>query len=129
MILAADAKVSQHTSRGIAGAAMIAVSLMHGLTPRLGVKIMNIVGVMKIIILLFIVITGWVVLGGGVSHIKDPHSSFRNAFEGSATSGNQYATALFKVLSSFAGFVFQLPYEIFYTNSLLQVVKCRLHLE
>ncbi|PVH80468.1 amino acid transporter [Cadophora sp. DSE1049] len=102
MILAADTKVSEHTSRGIAGAAMVFVALMHGLTPKLGVKVMNVVGVIKIGIVVFIVVTGWVVLGGG-TRIKDPHASFRNAFEGSVKTSNPYATALYKVLSSFAG--------------------------
>lgn len=66
---------------------------------------MNVIGVIKVVILLFIVITGWVVLGGGVSSVPDPHANFRNAFAGSATSGNLYATALFKVLNSYAGYV------------------------
>ena len=103
MALAADIKLPENASRGIAGAAMIFVSLMHALTPRLGVKIMNVTGVVKVVILLFIVVTGFVVLGGGVPRIDEPGKSFRNAFEGSSASGNQYATALFKVLGSFAG--------------------------
>lgn len=102
VILAADTKVSEHTSRGIAGAAMVFVALMHGLTPKLGVKVMNVIGVIKIGIVVFIVITRWVVLAGG-TRVKDPHASFRNAFEGSARTSNPYATALYKVLSSFAG--------------------------
>lgn len=102
MILAADTTVSEHTSRGVAGAAMVFVALMHGLTPKLGVKVMNVVGVIKIGIVVFIVVTGWAVLGGG-TRIKDPHASFRNAFEGSVKTSNPYATALYKVLSSFAG--------------------------
>lgn len=65
---------------------------------------MNVIGVIKIVILLFIVVTGWVVLGGGVSSISDPHASFRDSFRGSATSSNLYSTALFKVLNSFAGY-------------------------
>ena len=63
---------------------------------------MNYITLIKIITLLFIVVTGWVVLGGG-TRVKDPHASFRNAFAGSSHSGNQYATALFKVLNSYAG--------------------------
>lgn len=66
---------------------------------------MNFFTVLKVAVLLFIVVTGWVVLGGGVARVPDPHASFRNAFANSATSGNQYATALFKVLNSYAGYV------------------------
>jgi hypothetical protein len=64
---------------------------------------MNVIGMIKIFTLLFIVVTGWVVLAGGVKRIEDPKASFRNSFAGSATSGNLYATALFKVLNSYAG--------------------------
>lgn len=63
MVLAADTKVSENTSRGIAAAAMVFVGLMHGLTPKIGVKAMNVVGVLKLGIVLFIVVTGWVALG------------------------------------------------------------------
>lgn len=66
---------------------------------------MNFFTILKVALLLFIVVTGWVVLGGGVSSVEDPHASFRDAFANSATSGNQYATALFKVLNSYAGYV------------------------
>ncbi|KAH9217777.1 amino acid transporter [Leptodontidium sp. 2 PMI_412] len=105
-ILAADTKVSEHTSRVIASAAIVSVALMHGLTPKLGVKVMNVVGVIKIGIgiVVFIVITGWAVLAGG-TRVKDPHASFRNAFEGSARTINPYSTALYKVLSSFATYI------------------------
>jgi len=64
---------------------------------------MNVVGMIKIFTLLFIIVTGWVILGGGVKNIPDPKASFRDAFKGSASSGNLYATALFKVLNSYAG--------------------------
>lgn len=64
---------------------------------------MNFFTVLKVVLLLFVVVSGWVVLAGGVSSVKDPHASFRDAFANSATSGNQYATALFKVLNSYAG--------------------------
>ncbi|CAL5873426.1 uncharacterized protein PFLUO_LOCUS7705 [Penicillium psychrofluorescens] len=64
---------------------------------------MNVLGVFKIVLLLFIVITGWVVLSGRVSSIPDPYVSFHNSFAGSATSSNLYAIALFKVLNSYTG--------------------------
>ncbi|KIE03780.1 high affinity methionine permease, partial [Metarhizium majus ARSEF 297] len=59
--------------------------------------------ILRVVLMLLVVVTGWVVLGGGVSTVEDPHASFRNAFATSATSGNPYATALFKVLVSYSG--------------------------
>ena len=40
----------------------------------------------KIVILVFIVVTGWVVLSGR-TQISDPQANFRNAFAGSSHSG------------------------------------------
>ncbi|QKX60187.1 uncharacterized protein TRUGW13939_07330 [Talaromyces rugulosus] len=103
IVVAANRTASEWEERGIAIAVIISVTLLHTFLPNWGVRGMNVIGVIKIVILLFIVITGWVVLGGGVSSVPDPHANFRNAFAGSATSGNLYATALFKVLNSYAG--------------------------
>ncbi|KAF9528470.1 amino acid transporter [Crepidotus variabilis] len=88
--------------RGIALGVIFFVTLLHGLTPKLGILLMNALSVFKIIILLFIVITGWVVLSGKTS-VKNPHQNFYNAFAGSSHSGNDYATATFKVLNAYAG--------------------------
>ncbi|KID93095.1 high affinity methionine permease [Metarhizium guizhouense ARSEF 977] len=63
----------------------------------------NLFTILRVVLMLLVVVTGWVVLGGGVSTVGDPRASFRNAFATSATSGNPYATALFKVLVSYSG--------------------------
>lgn len=72
------------------------------MTPKVGVYLMNVLSVSKIAILLFVVITGCVVLSGK-THIKDPLANFRNIFSGSSHSSNDYATATFKVLDAYAG--------------------------
>ncbi|KAJ8514783.1 hypothetical protein ONZ45_g7728 [Pleurotus djamor] len=88
--------------RGIALGVIGFVTILHGFTPRLGVLVMNGLSVFKIVILLFVVITGWVVLSGR-THIQNPHANFHNAFAGSSHSSNDYATATFKVLNAYAG--------------------------
>jgi amino acid transporter len=104
MVVAANKKPTDWEERGIAIAVIVFVTLLHTFFPGAGVRTMNVVGLIKIFTLLFIIVTGWVILGGGVKSIPDPHASFRDAFKGSATSGNLYATALFKVLNSYAGY-------------------------
>lgn len=79
------------------------VTLIHTFAPKAGVWTMNVLGSIKIIVLLFVVVTGWVVLSGHVKSVPDPHASFRDAFANSSTSSSRYATALFKVLNSFSG--------------------------
>ncbi|KAJ5198618.1 uncharacterized protein N7498_007735 [Penicillium cinerascens] len=103
IVVAAGKTTSEWEERGIAIGVIIFITLLHTLLPNWGVRGMNVIGVIKVILLLFIVITGWVVLSGRVSSVKNPYASFHNSFAGSSTSSNMYATALFKVLNSYAG--------------------------
>ncbi|KAK8245332.1 high affinity methionine permease [Phyllosticta capitalensis] len=103
IIVAAGHTATEWQERGIAIAVITFVTLLHTFFPNTGVRGMNVIGLIKIFTLCFIVVTGWAVLGGASSKVPDPNASFRNAFAGSATSGNLYATALFKVLNSYTG--------------------------
>ncbi len=109
IVVASGRVATEWQERGIAIAVIVFVTLVHTFTPKAGVLLMNVLSSIKVIILLFIVITGWVVLGGGIKSVPDPHASFRNAFAGSVTAGNPYATALFKVLNSYAGYEADCP--------------------
>ncbi|KAI0078614.1 high affinity methionine permease [Panus rudis PR-1116 ss-1] len=102
ILVAAGHAADRWVVRGIALGVIAFVTLLHGLTPRLGVWVMNGLSVFKIVILLFVVVTGWVVLSGH-TRIEDPHVNFRHAFAGSSHSSNDYATATFKVLNAYAG--------------------------
>ncbi|CDO71026.1 hypothetical protein BN946_scf184844.g30 [Trametes cinnabarina] len=102
ILQAAGHEATRWNTRGIAVGTITFVVLLHGLTPRLGVFIMNGLSVFKILVLLFVVVTGWVVLAGKTA-VKDSQANFRNAFAGSSSSSNDYATAMFKVIYSYAG--------------------------
>ncbi|KAG1788728.1 amino acid transporter [Suillus plorans] len=102
LLVAADQTVDRWNERAIALGVIFFVVLLHGLAPKTGVLIMDLLSIFKIAILMFVVITGWVVLSGKTS-VADPHYNFRNAFAGSSTSSNDYATATFKVLISYGG--------------------------
>ncbi|KAH9061837.1 amino acid transporter, partial [Lactarius deliciosus] len=84
---------------GIAIAGSFTVTL-HGFAPRWGVRLMNMLTLFKIAILVFIVVTGWVVLSGK-TRVQDPHVNFRHAFAGSSTSSNDLQCS--KVLFSYSG--------------------------
>ena len=103
VVVASGKTASEWEERGIAIAVITSVTLLHTFFPKWGVRLMNFLSSFKIIILLFVVVTGWVVLSGRVSSIPDPHASFRNSFVGSSTSSYNYATALFKVLNTYTG--------------------------
>ncbi|KAK4706086.1 replication factor C subunit 2/4, partial [Phenoliferia sp. Uapishka_3] len=63
----------------------------------------NLLGVIKTVTLIFIVITGFVVLGGH-TRVENPRANFHHAFEGSTSSGNAIANAIVKLNFSFAGY-------------------------
>ncbi|KAI0396748.1 high-affinity methionine permease [Xylariaceae sp. FL0594] len=64
----------------------------------------NLLGLVKILTLIFISITGFVVLGGNVSHIPDPTANFRHAFEGTTDNGNDLSVALVNIIFSYSGY-------------------------
>ncbi|KAF8129236.1 amino acid transporter [Boletus edulis] len=88
--------------RGIALGVIFFVTILHGFTPRIGVYVMNALSIFKIVILIFVVITGWIVLSGK-THIANPEANFTNAFAGSSHNSGDYATATFKVLYAYSG--------------------------
>jgi amino acid transporter len=64
----------------------------------------NTIGFVKVITLVFISITGLVVLGGH-TRVKDPKINFRDAFAGSGSGGGYGATtALYDIIFSYAGY-------------------------
>lgn len=70
ILVAAGHTATAWAERGIAIAVILFVTCIHTFVPRVGVGLMNALGSIKVIILLFIVISGWVVLGGGVKSVK-----------------------------------------------------------
>lgn len=64
---------------------------------------MNIISAVKLVILLFIVITGFVVLGGGTS-VEDPRANFRNSFDGITHNGNDIVNALVSINFAYQGY-------------------------
>ena len=91
-------ETSEWTKRGVAIGIMSSVTLMHTFFPKAGVHGMNFFAMLQVSLLIFIVVTGWVLIG-----IRGPVSDFSQAFEGSVVVPNPYATALFKVLDAFDG--------------------------
>jgi amino acid transporter len=100
---AAGKTADEWQKRGVAILVITFICSLHAFIPNAGVRFMNGIGIIKVIVLTFIVVTGWAVLGGG-TRVADPHASFRNAFAGTSGSGYQWSNSLFKVLNSYAGY-------------------------
>ncbi|KAI0165293.1 amino acid transporter [Hypoxylon sp. FL1284] len=90
--------------KGVAVAAYTVACLCVILHNKYSFWLMNLLGGVKIITLVFISITGLVVLGGNVPHIPDPGANFRNAFEGTTSNGNDLSVALVNIVFSYTGY-------------------------
>lgn len=62
----------------------------------------NTIGAIKLITLIFIAITGLVVLGGHTK-VENPTANFKNAFEGAATPYG-LTNALYRIIFSYGGY-------------------------
>lgn len=74
----------------------------------------NAIGVVKVLTLIFIIITGFVVLGGHTD-VKDPKANFQNAFEGTGSASAYGLTnALYRIIFSYGGYnnAFNLANEV-----------------
>ncbi|KAJ7271280.1 amino acid permease-domain-containing protein [Mycena haematopus] len=90
-------------TRGVAVAGYTVASSIVLLSTKWSLRLVNLVGFLKTVTLVFIAITGFVVLGGHTK-VQDPHANFHNSFAGSTKSGNNIANALVKINYSFTGY-------------------------
>ena len=85
-----------HLQLRVAGFACITFSLLlHGTALKWGLWVQNVLGVFKIIILVVVIITGFLALGG---HMKaEKPDNFRNVFDGTTTSASSFCSSLYNV--------------------------------
>ncbi|KAJ5171729.1 hypothetical protein N7492_004322 [Penicillium capsulatum] len=99
---AADVEVGRWNQRGVGMACLTAAFIIHSVALKWGLRLSNLLGVVKLIIIVFIVVTGWVALAGHTK-VETPHN-FTNAFEGTKGSGYSIVMALYNVIWSFIGY-------------------------
>ncbi|PLB54187.1 high affinity methionine permease [Aspergillus steynii IBT 23096] len=101
----AESEPTDWQLKGVAVASYSVAFLALAFNTKYSLHLANAIGVIKLITLIFIGITGLVVLGGNVSSIPDPKVNFRNAFEGTSDASVYGATnALVKVMFSYMGY-------------------------
>ena len=99
---AADIEVGRWNQRGIGMACLTAAFLIHAIALKWGIRLQNLLGVVKLIIILFIIVAGWVALAG---HTKAPTPhNFSDAFAGTKGNGYSIVMALYNVIWSFIGY-------------------------
>ncbi|CZT12731.1 related to methionine transport protein, high affinity [Rhynchosporium agropyri] len=95
---------SEWEAKGVALAGYTLATFVVILSNKWSLRFSNYVGVVKIGILIFISITGFVVLGGGIKSIPDPGKNFRNAFEGTTGDASGIVRALVRVNYAYEGY-------------------------
>ncbi|UKZ45891.1 hypothetical protein TrVGV298_000085 [Trichoderma virens] len=88
--------------KGVAIAGYTVALLVVILHNRFAYHLANAIGFVKIATLVFISITGFVVLGGH-TRVENPTANFHNSFEGKATAYG-ITNGLYKIIFSYAGF-------------------------
>ncbi|OBR14714.1 Amino acid permease [Colletotrichum higginsianum IMI 349063] len=102
---AANVEVDRWNQRAIGLACITSAFLIHGLALKWGLRLQNLLGSIKLIIILIIILCGFVALGG---HVKLPEDqkprNFENAFAGTTGSAYGVVTALYNVIWSYIGY-------------------------
>ncbi|KAA8575347.1 hypothetical protein EYC84_004519 [Monilinia fructicola] len=102
ILSAAEVEVTRWNQRGVGLACITAAFLIHGFSVKWGLRLQNFLGIIKLLILLLIIISGFVALGG---HLKvEKPNNFTNAFEGTTGSAYGVVTALYNVIWSYIGY-------------------------
>ncbi|KAK0102245.1 hypothetical protein ONS95_005868 [Cadophora gregata] len=90
--------------KGVALAGYTIVILVVIFHTKVSYHLSNAIGVVKVFTLLFIIIAGFVVLGGG-TRVKDPKANFRNSFGGTQdASAYGLTNALYRIIFSYGGY-------------------------
>lgn len=116
LLSASGAEVTTWHYRGIAIAALTLSCVHIGLSTKWSLRLQNLLGFVKVVFMVFIVILGFVVLGGGTK-VKDPHASFTNMWEGTTTQGNNIANSIINVAFSYGGYSYAFGVVAEYSSS------------
>lgn len=89
--------------KAVAIAAFTVVTIFLSINTRFAYRFSNAIGVVKLITLIFIAITGLVVLGGH-TRVQDPKANFREPFAGTSNQPYGLTTSLVYIYFSYGGY-------------------------
>jgi amino acid transporter len=101
---AANVEVDRWNQRGVGLACITAAFLIHAFAVNWGLRLQNFLGVIKLLILLLIVCTGFAALAGHRQPGVPKADNFTNAFAGTTGSAYGVVTALYNVIWSYIGY-------------------------
>ncbi|KAH7141438.1 amino acid/polyamine transporter I [Dactylonectria estremocensis] len=100
---AAQVNVDRWNQRGLGIACITIAFIIHGTALKWGIRLQNVLGIIKITIIVIIILGGFIALGGHLK-IDEKPDNFTNAFEGTTGSAYGVVTALYNVIWSFIGY-------------------------
>ncbi|KAM0787073.1 hypothetical protein ACM66B_006334 [Microbotryomycetes sp. NB124-2] len=105
LLNAGQLEATRWRERGIGVGVVTFALLIHAVLPKWGLRLQNALGIFKIGVLLFIVIAGFVALGGHVKAGAPNPSNFTSAFAGAGNiDASSFVNGLYSVIWSFIGY-------------------------
>ncbi|KAH7358968.1 high-affinity methionine permease [Plectosphaerella cucumerina] len=99
----AGVKPTPWETKGVAIAAYTLAVIFVIANNKFSLWLSNIIGAMKLILLTFISISGFVILGGHVKRVPNPGANFNNAFQGTTDSGYDLSQAMVNIIFAYTG--------------------------
>ncbi|KAJ3775842.1 high affinity methionine permease [Lentinula raphanica] len=114
ILLAFQCEITKWNVRGIAVGLSTSMTMICILSTKWSLRFSNAIGMIKVLALVLIAITGLVVLCGGVSHVSNPGANFSQPFHGTSNNINGLVSALLKIRFSYVGWesVFSMVNEV-----------------
>ena len=103
VLAAAEIEPKEWYYKGIAIGALTGSALCILASTKGSLILQNILGLVKVIFMLFMVCLGWAVLAGSTK-VENPHQNFHNVWEGTTSNGNDIANSIIKVTFSYSGY-------------------------
>jgi amino acid transporter len=102
VLLAGSIEPTQRTIRSLSFICLTVTALLHGGALKWGLRLQNILGTIKIFVLLAVISTGFFALGGNLQ-VERPHN-FSNMFKGTRLNLSSICLGLYSVIWSYAGY-------------------------
>ncbi|GAW07207.1 high affinity methionine permease [Lentinula edodes] len=114
ILLALQYNITKWNVRGVAVGLSTTMTLICILSTKWSLHFSNAIGMIKVLALVLIAITGLVVLCGGIPHVPNPGANFSQPFHGTSNNVNGLVSALLKIRFSYVGWesVFSMVNEV-----------------
>ncbi|OBT73341.1 hypothetical protein VF21_08418 [Pseudogymnoascus sp. 05NY08] len=99
----AGTEPTEWQAKGVAIAGFTLATIVVIISNKWSLRFSNVIGVIKVLTLVFISITGFVVLGGRVKSIPDPGANFCDSFAGATGDASGVVRALVRVNYAYEG--------------------------